>query len=129
MVKKNCDTLHGSRLRPNANDSGLQLLWAALSGQSASPKLDVVFFPNCRQNAELIAPLHRQTTPLPQPKCLSTLSCYLSDTSTNLRYKLCFRDSVHTCCIYCDGFKPKENPKRPILPALSLLGLPRCMPY
>ena len=61
MIKKNCDILLGSLPRPNANDGGLQPLWVALSGQSASPKLDVVFFSNCRQNAERIAPLHRQT--------------------------------------------------------------------
>ena len=35
----------------------------------------------------------------------------------------------HTCCLHCNGLKPKASPKRPILPALSLLGLPRCMSY
>ena len=85
MSKINCDTLHGSRPRLNANDGGLQPLWAALSGQSASLELDVVFFRNCRQNAERIAPLHRQTKPLLQPKGLSALSCCLSDTFTDLR--------------------------------------------
>ena len=72
MAKKNWDTLHGSGPRLNANDGDLQPLWAALSRQSASSKLDVVFFPNRRQNAERIAPLHRQTKPLLQPNDLST---------------------------------------------------------
>ena len=95
MVKK-IVTLHGPRPRPNANDGGLQPLWAALSGQSASPKLDVVFFPNCSQNAERFAPLHRQTKPLIQSKGLSTLFCCLGDTSTDLRYKRCCGLYVHT---------------------------------
>ena len=79
--------------------------------------------------AKMLSALPRQTTPLLQPKGLSTLFCCLSDTSTDLRYKHCCGLSVPTCYLYCDVFKPKASPKRPILPALSLLGFPRCMPY
>ena len=129
MVKNKLWHTDGLRPRPNANDGGLHPLWAALSRQSVSPKFDIVFFPNRRRNAERIAPLHRQTKSLLQPKGLSTLSCCFSNTSTDLRYKRCCRLSIHTCCLYCDGLKPEASPKRPVLPALSLLGLPRWVPY
>ena len=79
MVKNtNCDALHGSQIRLNAIDVGMQPLRDILM-QSAGPKLDVVFFPNRLPSGERIVLLHRQTKPLLQPKDLPTLSRCLND--------------------------------------------------
>ena len=77
--------------------------------------------------AKRIASLHHQAKLLllilsPPPRCLNS-------TSTVLRYEPGYVLSAHICCVYCKCLKHEVNPKQSIIPALSLLGLPRCMPY
>ena len=126
VVNTNYDTLHGSRLRPNASGGGLQPLRDALNRQSADTKLDIVFFFNRRrQNADRNVSLRRQSMSLLQPKGLPSFPRCLSDTFTDLRYGHCCGLSVHTSWNLCWA-SSERNISCSELRISNVLTLPFC---